>query len=298
MEIKTIGQLIQHLATKAGILADDKNLINILSNSELSKVTIHSDFVKSLDENLLSIEAAKDNHPEIATIYKAQALNALDKRVLAIADELELSDEEMSELKKQISSYKKLELVIGKLKESKKETPDKGAKDALQTQIDGLLADLKTANQIAAAKEVEFGKTINSTKIDFEVRSKLAGKKTIFDTLDSNIRHKSLMAVIDNALQDKDAEFSYDEKGNLQILKKDGTTLLGANHTKISIDDLVDGTLALNKILVVAEPPKAGAKQPGQEVIIPGGHQPEVNGTNQSVVDFNLSQLLQEPAQE
>jgi hypothetical protein len=292
MDIKNIGQLLQHLASKAGVAKDDQNLINALSSSELSKITIHSDLVRSLDENLLSIEAAKDNHPEISGIYKAQALNQLDKRVLAIAEDLGLDDDEIAELRKPTSSYKKLEVVIGKLKDSKKAEPNKADKDALQVQINGLLEELKS-KELLSTTENNFNSKLTAEKIGFELKSKLAGKKTIFDTLDSNIRYKSLMSVIDNALQDKDAEMSFDEKGNLQILKKDGTRLLGANHTQISIDDLVDSTLAHNKILQVAEPPKAPAQQ-HQEVIIPGGSAAAISGTNQSITDFNLAQL--EPA--
>jgi hypothetical protein len=290
MDIKNIGQLLQHLASKAGVAKDDQNLINALSSSELSKITIHSDLVKAIDENLLSIEAAKDNHSEISSVYKAQALNQLDKRVLAIAEDLGLEDDEIAELKKTTNSYKKLEVVIGKLKDSKKAEPNKADKDALQIQIDGLLKDLKEAKDSVATKETEFNSKLTAEKIGFELKSKLAGKKTIFDTLDSNIRYKSLMSVIDNALQDKDAEMSFDEKGNLQILKKDGTRLLGANHTQISIDDLVDSTLAHNKILQVAAPPKDHAQK--QEVIIPGGKATdEISGTNQSITDFNIAQL-------
>src|SRR5690349_6773639 len=139
MEIKNIGQLIQHLATKAGVPPTDPNLINILSNAELTKVTLHSDLVKALDENLLSVDAATDNHPVIGPKYKAQALNAVDKKLEALMDEFGLDDAAKNELKGVKSSYDRLDKLGAKLKElaTKKEGADSNKdKTALQKQID------------------------------------------------------------------------------------------------------------------------------------------------------------------
>lgn len=302
MEIKNIGQLIQHLASKAGIQVDDKNLVNILSNADLTKIPIHSDLVKLLDENLLSIEAATDNHPTIGTKYKAQALNAIDKTMQRVMDELELDEDTKQELLGVQSSYKRLETLGTKLKDlvaQKQAAAGKGkdaTSDALQKQIDELQLKLKTANDSLVSKENEFAQKLTGTKIDFALQKVLATKKTVFDTLTPDVRQTSLMTVINNALQEKDAELKYDENGKLQILKKDGSKLYGANHTLIQLDELIDSTLAQNKILVVAEPPKGGQQQQQQQQnqqqqFVPGGGSPEINGTNQSVVDFNLSQL-------
>lgn len=294
MEIKNIGQLIQHLATKSGIDPNDKNLINLLSNSELTKQPVHSDFVKAIDENLLSIDAATDNHPLIGSKYKAQALNAFDKKMLQIMDELELDEDDKAALTGIQSSYKRFETLAAKIKElnaAKANATDKSDKAALQKQIDELQKQLKAATESVAAKEAEFGTKLNDVKTDYLFKSKLAGKKTIFDQLPEDLRHSSVMAAISKALQEKDAKVVYDEKGNPTLQKSDGSKLYGANHTLITLDDLIDTSLAQNKILVVAEPPKGAQQQQANGTIIPGGNQTAIGGTNQSVVDFNLSQL-------
>jgi len=80
MEIKTLGQLINHLATKAGVKADDPNLVNILSNADISKIPVHSDLVTAIDENLLHIEAALDQHPKVRAKYTSEVLSPFDSR--------------------------------------------------------------------------------------------------------------------------------------------------------------------------------------------------------------------------
>lgn len=58
-----IGTFISTLAKKAGIDESDKGLIDVLSNADLSKIKIPDDLANKLNEGLLSIEAAVDNHP-------------------------------------------------------------------------------------------------------------------------------------------------------------------------------------------------------------------------------------------
>lgn len=299
MEIKNLGQLIQHFATKAGIASDDKNLINLLSNAELTKIPLHSDLVKSLDENLLSLEAATDNHPTIGAKYKAQALNAFDKKMQALMDEFEFDEEAKSEISGIQSSYKRFESLTAKIKElnnSKASASNKGDKDALQKQIDDLQAKLKAATEALPAKEAEFTAKLNNLRTDYLFKNKFSGKKTVFDQLPEDVKHASLMTIINKAIQDNDASVTYDENGNASLLKKDGSKLYGANHTLITLDDLIDNSLAQNKVLVVSQQqqaPAAGQQQQQQQnghQVIPGGNPSAVSGTNQSVVDFNRQQ--------
>lgn len=294
MEIKNIGQFLQHFATKAGIDVNDKNLISLLSNAELTKVPVHSDLVKALDENLLSIDAATDNHPTISAHYKAQSLNPFDKKMQALIDELELDEESKTLLTGTRSSYKRFETLSDKIKElmaAKSTAANSTDKNALQKQIDDLQLKLKTATESLTGKDAEFATKLSEAKVEFALRESLGSRKTIFDNLSADIRHSSLISVVNKALQDKDAQLSYDDKGNLQLLKKDGTKLYGANHTLITLDELIDSSLAQNKLLVVAEPAKTAQQQNQQQpVVVPGGGT-AISGTNQSVVDYNAQQL-------
>jgi hypothetical protein len=288
--ISNLGQLFQHLATKAGVLANDQNLINVLSNAELTKITLHSDLVRAIDENLLSIDVAKDNHPILSTHYKSQALNALDKRLLAIAEESNLlNDEELAELKKPTNSYKKLDSIVEKLKAVKAVSPDAKPNEALKKQVDELVAKLTEAAKEKDSLVAAHTESLQKVKTGYTFREKLSAKKTILDTLSQETRNTSLMAVIDKALAEKDAMLTYDENGNAILQKKDGTKLLASNNTAITLDELIDSALATEKLLVVA--PEQPTNQPTTPITVPGGTPTVIDGTNQSVADYNLAQL-------
>lgn len=278
MELTNVGQLINHLALKAGIRPDDDSLKNILSNAELSKTTIPSDFAKAMDNNLLSIEVAKDNHPEIASIYKAQALNALDRKLDAIAEEKGFDDESYKSTK---NSYKKLDLIVDKLKSEKQ--PNK-PHEGLQKQVDELIQELKTTKESAEAEKKRLESERLQDKRDFILKEKLSARKTIFDDLDADIRYISLTTAINKKLQEHDAELAFDENGNLIPLKKDGTKLLGANHTPIDLQSLIDTTMAQNKFDVSTPP---AAQREGVQRTIPAA---STHGTTKSVIDYNRKQ--------
>ena len=259
----TLGDLFNNLAKKAGVSSSDQNLINVLSNAELSKINVHSDLSNALDNNLLSIEVAKDNHPEIAAIYKAQALNALDKRLAAIAEEAGIEEDDL--FKTQKNSYKKLDYVIEKLREQQKPAkPNTKETEGLQKQVDELLGQLKALKE-GHAKELD---AINAQRIndrkDFVLKNKLSGYKTILDQLDPDVRYTSLMTAINKQLQEHDAELVFDDSGNLIPQKKDGSKLLGANHTAIDLQSLLEITLAQNKMNVVTPPQPSPAPGAGR----------------------------------
>jgi hypothetical protein len=289
--IHNLGQLLQHLATKSGVLANDPNLINVLSNAELTKITLHSDLVRQIDENLLSIDVAKDNHPVLSTHYKSQALNALDKRLLAIVGESNLlNEEELTEFKKPTNSYKKLDTVFEKLKAVKPEpSGDAKPNEALKKQVDELVVKIAEGVKERETLVATHNESLQKVKTGYTFREKLGTRKTILDALSQETRTTSLMAVIDKALQEKDAVLTYDENGNAQLQKKDGTKLLAANNTPISLDDLIDGALATEKLLVVA--PEQSTNPTPTPITVPGGNPTVIDGTNQSVADYNLAQL-------
>lgn len=252
MEIKNLGQLFQHLAAKAGVDPNDQNLINALSSSELSKISLHSDLVKSIDENLLSVTTAKDNHPNIKNHYHAQALNALDKKLDTIVQELGLSDEDADAIGKEKNSYKRLDLVLSKVQE-KKSTAGSEDKSALQRQVEDLARQLKEADNLRATEVGKVEALRKSDKISYELRSMFGATKTVYDGLSQIARNTALMTVIAQRLQEEDVVFDFTDTDEFTIRKKDGTTYLGANHEKITPQMFIDSTLAQNKILAVSE---------------------------------------------
>lgn len=280
-KIMTLGELINQLAQKAGVAASDQNLVNVLSHAELSKINVHSDLSNALDNNLLSLEIAKDNHPEIGSIYKAQALNALDKKLDTLAGDLGLSEDDSYKTLK--NSYKKLDLVVEKLKETKK--PDGKASEGLQKQVDQLVAELKAVKETAEKEKTDLENARINDKKDYVLKGKFAGIKTILDQLDPEVRHTSLMTALNKKLQEHDAELKFDEGGNLVAIKKDGSRLLGANHTPIDLQSILDQTIAQNKLAVVT-PPQPGPTPGDRRVVPPAG----ASGTNSTVASYARQQ--------
>ncbi|MBK7882499.1 MAG: hypothetical protein IPJ81_00655 [Chitinophagaceae bacterium] len=291
MEIKNLGQLINHLATKAGIPFDDQHLKDILSNAELTKVTLHSDLVKALDENLLSVDAAGDNHPTIGAKYKSQALNAFDKVMARVIDELGLDEATKTELIGERNSYKRFETIAAKIKDLKNEKSNAGSKEektVLQKQIDELVEALRIAKSEKDNEKTKYEELRTKDQIDFKLRAALSGVKTIFDQLDPEVRYTSLITVINKELQNYEAELKYDEKGNLQPSKKDGSKLLGSNHTPITLQSLIDTSLTNNKLLAVSTASNQAATT--GTTTVAAGKTAEISGTNQSVANYARKQ--------
>ncbi len=289
--IKNLGQFINHLATKAGITSDDQHLKDILSNAELTKVTIHSDLVKALDENLLSVDAATDNHPTIGAKYKSEALNAFDKVIARVMDELEFDEDTKTELTGVKSTYKRFETLTAKIKElkaAKSTATNKEDKTALQKQIEDLQEQLRVAKAEKETEKTNYENLRIKDQIEYKLRTALSGVKTIFDQLDPEVRYTSLATIINKELQNHDAELKYDDKGNLQPFKKDGSKLYGANHTLITLQSLIDTSLANNKLLAVSNPTQAATT--GATTTVAAGKTTTISGTNQSVANYARQQ--------
>src|SRR3972149_3148251 len=111
-----ICEYINRLAQSAGIAKDDKALVDFLSNSEVSKISIADEVAGKIEKSLLTFDSAK-NHPELKKHYTAQALNGVDSAIDTLADELGLDDTTKAEIKAETSSYKKVPIVAKKARD-------------------------------------------------------------------------------------------------------------------------------------------------------------------------------------
>lgn len=308
MEIKNLSQFIQYLATKAGIKPEDQNLVDILSHADLTKINVNSEFVNSIDENLLNIDAALDQHPKIRAKYTSEILNPFDNKMISVLDELGIDDAAKEEFKSIKSTYKRFESVISKikdLKDAKAATTNNADKQALQSQIDKLQGDLREAKSATEAARAEYEQKLTADRIDFRLRNAISGVKTTIDTLPEDVRNDTILNIIQKHLQVNDAELRFDERGELQPYKKDGSKLYGANHTLITLQSLIDSQLAQNKLLQVSQTQTGAQGGSGQQqgnqqqsgrqtqtIDITGnnGHD-KIGGTNQAVMQANLEAL-------
>lgn len=209
-----------------------------------------------------------------------------------VIDELELDDETKNALTGEKSSYKRFESLVAKLKEAKADkagASTKADKDAYQKQIDDLQSQLRAANDTLKSKESEFTMQRKKDQIDFKLQNLLSGYKTIFDDLDADIKHTSLISAINKELQGKEAKFDIDDNGQLILLRNDGTKLYGQNNVAIEAKNLIDSAFATNKILKVSEQQQSSqqSQQAGPARQVPPGNQTPPPGTNQAIIDYN-----------
>lgn len=249
----TIVELINNLALKAGIAADNDELKSLLASPELATVQVPETLNTTIDKGLLSIEAAKNNHPEIKKKYVAEAYNGMDKHLLALIESDTFDAADLEEIKKEQSTSKKYELVISKLKAAKS-TATGVDKDKINQEIANAHAAAKAAKDEVAAVKNEYEGKIKNIHRTAAIKAMFGNYKTIYDELPAGIKTATMEALINTALQDKNAELTVDDNGNLVLLSKDGSNVFGSNHVQLTPQSFLDQSFA--PILKVSGPPK------------------------------------------
>jgi hypothetical protein len=242
MPVKT-SELVKNLLKKAGITHD----------GEIGE-ELPDEVATQLDNSLLTLQAATNNHPQVKKVYFAQAYNGLDAELESLSNEYGLDDETKAALKAETSSTKRAVNLVKKIKElstKKDESPDAGKAAKLQNEINDLHKQLKTEQDNITNIKKEYEGKLKSLDVKYRLDSLLSGYKTVYDELPTEAKQAAVNSLLSKALQDSDAEFTFDEKGNLSLVKKDGTNLFGDNHTQLTPQSFIDKTLS--KILKVTE---------------------------------------------
>lgn len=251
-----LKDFLQAQAKKAGYQIPD----GILDNAPDYEVA--DELTKGVDNGLISIADAKNNHPEIRNHYRTEALDTADKTLANVLKKYpELLEDE--DIKGERSTYKRIELIAGKIDElvSKKSGAKPADKAEIQKQIDELHMQLKSANEGRAADKAEYEKSFKDFKKKSGLINKLASFKTIHDELPGEVRATILETLINKELQDNDADLDFDDAGKWSLRKRDGSNFYGENHTQIGADDFIEKTLAKHKQLKVSNGHQSGATQ-------------------------------------
>lgn len=269
VNMPTIGELINNLAQKAGVATDNAELKSLLASPELANINVPDALVTSIDSGLLSIDAAKNNHPDIKKKYFADAYDGMDKQLMQHVANDTLDQADVDEIKAEKSTSKKWELYITKLKAAK--TTAKGAdKEEINRQISAAHEEARLAKAEVETVKNTYESKIHDIQLSAAINAVFGNYKTIYDDLPPGIKKATLEAVIKQGLQDKNAELKTDEHGNLQLVSKDGSNVFGDNHVQLTPQSFLDKTFA--PILKVSGPPKPVAPQPRQQSsVIPTG---------------------------
>jgi hypothetical protein len=286
-----IGQVFNDLAIKAGISADSPALKSLLASPELVNVQVPDELITGIDNGLLSLDAAKNNHPDIKKKYFADAYDGMDKQLLSLVANDTFDQADIDEIKAEKSTSKKAELIVTKLKAAKAQ-----AKGADKEEINRQLAAAHETARIAKA-EVETVKNtyegkIKDIQLNAAIKSVFGNYKTIYDDLPAAVKTATLQAIITQGLQDKNAELRTDEQGNLQLVSKDGSNVFGENHVQLTPQSFLDKTFA--PILKVSGPAPAAQHRQQQTIIPTKGN--EGAEANASFVKSHTDQVLADMA--
>jgi hypothetical protein len=252
---KTAAEFLKELAIKAGVKIDDEAIQPLLAAPELANINIPDALITGIDNGLLSLDAAKNNHSAIKGHYFSQAYDGLDKEIARFIEDHKLPDEIKAEILAEKSSTKKAVLLAAKIKalEEQKVHSGKGEKDTLQQQINDLNAQLRAEKDKEAGIRAEYEGKLKDKDMSYALRNLLGGYKTIYDELDGEVKDITLKAIINKSLNADAAEFTVDESGQLLLRKKDGSNFFGEDNRLLTPKSYLDKIMSRDKILKVSD---------------------------------------------
>lgn len=291
-----LKDFITALAKKAGYDTTSeaaKPFFDALPDTEMPE-----DIHRGIDNSLISLTEAKNNHGELKGHYTKQALDGVDKEILSLIEDFQLDEPTKAAILGEKSTYKRGPMLTRKIVElERQKVATTGGKDkaAIQAEIDGLHAQLKTTKEAWESDKKTFDNQRLQDKINNKKNVFFSGVKTIHDELDPETRYTIIDSQIQKELQDRQAKFALDEQGNVVLMRNDGTNFFGENHQQVKPLQFIEQVLAKNKQLKVTDPSNgATGTKPTN------GTQPAAssgNGTkeqNQSAVVNRNLQALQE----
>ncbi len=272
-----LSDFISQQAVKAGIdVASETNKVFFDAAGALT-VEIPDDLAKGIDNKFITLEAAKNNHPDIKGYYQKQTLDTIDKTNTESLKELGVPQDVIDQILAEQSTFKRSPLAFKIIKdlEIKKAQASKPDQAAWQKQIDDLQAALrfeKDTTTRTIAEKAEFEKTMRK---QYRLNSMFANSKTIYDNLDPEEKYSTLEVIINRQLQDHNAKLDLDDSGNLILRKKDGSNFFGENNQAVNPQQFIDGVLSRKKLIITT--PAAGTQNGSANN---NGSQSANNGSN------------------
>ena len=249
---KNLGDFLRGLAKKAGINIDEDANKAFFANEAFATLEVPEGIDKGIDSSLISLKDAKNNHPDVKNYYTKQTLDTFDKKLDQLMEDLGFSDDDKNVIKLEQSTYNRPQMLIKAVQklEQAKANADKPDKAAIQKQIDDLHAQLRVATEKVTAAEASFAQKEKDMRINYKLDSMLGAHKTIYDTLDPDVKFTTLRTLLYKKLQDNNAKLDFDENGNFTLLKKDGTNYYGESNQQVNAQQFVEQLLSGNKLLI------------------------------------------------
>lgn len=275
-----LGEFLHNQIKKAGLNPEDEAIKNFLLNGELVKIELPEEIERGIDNNLISLKDAKNNHPEIKSHYTQQSLMTVDKTIEKLLEDMELDDATKADILSETSTYKRVPKLAQKIRELEvmKAAAGKTDKAAFQRQIDDLHAAVRAEKERADKAKGEFEEKLKEFKLQNKIKSLFSNYKTVWDELDPEVRNTTIHNLLQKELQDSKAVLTFDENENLALLNKDGANFYGDNNQQVNPQQFLDIILSKNKVLVTSQKPAPQTPQANN----PSGQQPSGGGGNTS----------------
>lgn len=296
-----IADYIKAIATKAGIHADNPELVKLAGNETLKDVELAPELTNLIDASLITVDNAK-SHPKvkeaIEKVLKAELYNGVDAELSGAMDDLALSEAERTEILAERSSTKRAALLAKKVKEweaAKNKSADGIDKKALTEQINAAKAEiikLKADHDLALkAKDAEKAEAL----LQKDVESDLLGFKYSFsEATPVSVKLAAAKDSVNRRLAELGLKVVLSETGARKLVTKDGTDYIDtAKNQVVTWSDFISGALAQDNLLLVSQEGTSGAgnNYPGKiDTKNPGD--PKVNQSLIDAADESLNDYM------
>jgi len=274
---KKISEFLMGLARKAGVELSQEQQ-DFINGGELGRIDLDDSISTPIDNSLISLKDAKNNHSEIRNFYHKQVYDGFDASLTSLMEELELDDNGKNAILTERNTNKRLPLLVKMVKdlEQRKANADKPDKAAINKQIDDLNAAIRTEKTNGENLQKDFDLKLKQFKIDGKKQSLLSGYKTIYDELDPEVKYMTLINVLNKNLQDNNADVVLGDGDSVSLLKKDGTNYFGDNNQQVNLQQFIESTLSRNNLLVTT--PKVASQALASDN--PNGQNPQGGNAN------------------
>lgn len=251
-----LKDFITALAKKAGYDTTSE-AAKVFFDALPAEAEMPDDVRQGIDNSLISLTEAKNNHGELKGHYAKQALDGIDREILGLIEDFQLDEPTKAEILAEKSTYKRGPLLtrrIVELERKKLATTSTKSQTEIQKQIDELQGQLKTTKEQLEAEKTNFANQRLQDRINMKKNVYYSGLKTVHDDLDPETRNTILDSIIQKSLQDNGVKLAFDDQGNFTLIRNDGTNYFGENHQQVKPLQFIEQTLAKNKQLKVTEP--------------------------------------------
>lgn len=239
---KLLAEFISNLAAKAGLKADDAELLELVQNKALA-IDIPDTLVNALEQNIHSLQSAES---KIKNKLKAEIYNGLDAEFDRMMDDAGMDDAVKSEFssKKFDSSIKRAVAISNKISELTAKN-NSGGKDSQKyiEEINKLKSDLSS---LVASHKSEMEKVMNdneSNLTNLEINSMLSGYNYGLGDIDKDIKLLTAKTMLEKALANDSAKIVRKD-GKLMLTAGDGSKFFDKNNIEKDLKSYTEGVIS------------------------------------------------------